>query len=438
MPENVFNNLPFHLWNHDKLSRFIRSIAFDVRHRRIKYLASKSAVGLGMIVAIFPLLVIRLIRPLLVIRLADIPSNRISPFILTLEIYLCELDAGLHGPRALDIFYNRRYVANQQVNRMWKRTLTVSPLAEPVDRLNRLLPGGKAHQVPWHPARKNRDTYGLMSGSKAHVSFTEEEERRGQSGLRTLGIPEGAPYICFHSRDATYMATTFASSKADDSSYRNSNIQDYVPAVEALTRLGYYALRMGAVVEGPLETANPSIIDYASSGRTEFLDIYLLANCRFFLGGNAGVFVIAEWFRRPVIHANFVPIQLFFAANPYDLTILKKLWLRSESRYLTFREILGSNLANARSNSAYEESGIDVVNSTPEEITAVALEMEERIKGTWAPAKEDEELQKQFWSLWKPDQGPYRKGPGLDSWAKGAYRARVGAEFLRQNQPLLK
>ena len=296
--------------------------------------------ALGMSLAILPLLVVRLIKPVVTIRFAALDSHRIGAYITAPEIYLCELDAGIHGPRRVDIFYNRRYVCNQQVNRMWKRVVHVSPLAEPLDRLNRLLPGGKAHQVPWHPARKARDAYGLIAESQPHVSFTADEISRGQFALQKLGIPADTPYICFHARDSAYMATTFATGKADESSYRNSNIQDYLPAIDALTNLGYYAVRMGAVVERPLETDNPRIIDYASIGRTEFLDIYLLAHCRFFLGGNAGIYGVAEWFRRPVIHANFVPIQLIFAANPYDLTILKRLRLRSQNRYLTFHEIL--------------------------------------------------------------------------------------------------
>ena len=58
--------------------------------------------------------------------------------------------------------------------------------------------------------------------------------------------------------------------------FRDSNIQNYIPAMENLSELGLYAVRMGAVVKGRLNTANPAIFDYANCGkRTDFLDIYL-------------------------------------------------------------------------------------------------------------------------------------------------------------------
>ncbi len=56
----------------------------------------------------------------------------------------------------------------------------------------------------------------------------------------------------------------------------------------------------------------------------------------------------------------------------------------------------------------------------------VAIEMEERLKGIWQTTEEDEELQQRFWLLFK------------ESKLHGVIKARIGTDFLQQNQDLLK
>lgn len=55
----------------------------------------------------------------------------------------------------------------------------------------------------------------------------------------------------------------------------------------------------------------------------------------------------------------------------------------------------------------------------------ISVEMDERLKGTWQTTEEDEELQRRFWSLFKPSE------------LNRVFRSRIGAEFLRQNRELL-
>ena len=109
--------------------------------------------------------------------------------------------------------------------------------------------------------------------------------------------------------------------------------------------------------------------------------------------------------------------------------IPKKLWLREEQRFMTFREFLEAWeeewSARFPGSIAYEHLGVDVVENTPEEIIAVAVEMDERLNGTWQTTEEDKELQQRFWSTLK-----FRE-PNEE------FRSRMGAEFLRQNRELL-
>ena len=64
--------------------------------------------------------------------------------------------------------------------------------------------------------------------------------------------------------------------------------------------------------------------------------------------------------------------------------------------------------------------------NTPEEITNLVLEMDKRLEGEWLIHKEDEELQKRFWSFFKKND------------LNQVFLARIGADFLRQNRDLLE
>ena len=124
--------------------------------------------------------------------------------------------------------------------------------------------------------------------------------------------------------------------------------------------------------------------------------------------------------------ANYIPVGHAPVWGQNDLFTPKKLWLRDERRFLTFREILGGDLGTAIRGQQYDQIGIEPMESTPEEITALAVEMDERLKGTWTTEQEDEELQQRFWTLFKQRE------------PDAVCLSRIGAEFLRQNRELLE
>ncbi|MCX5695190.1 MAG: TIGR04372 family glycosyltransferase [Candidatus Omnitrophica bacterium] len=341
------------------------------------------------------------------------------------EVYLCERDLGIRGQRGLDIFYINSSVCNKQLKRMWSRVLYISLFATGLDLLNRALPGGDKHRIPYRNYQ-DRDIYGVLESTKVHISFTSEEERIGRALLKKIGIGSESTFICFLSRNSAYLDAKFPKGNWHYHDYRDSNIKNFIPAVEELTRRGYFAVRMGAVVNEELKTENPMIIDYAVKHRTDFLDIYMGAKCNFYLGDSCGFHAIPMIFRRPLAIVNMIPLEWATTWGLQNLFISKKLWLCKEHRLLTFREILSSEIGRIGDGWQYEQLGIEVIENTPEEITALAIEMDQRLKGQWQAAEGDEELQQRFWSLFKSSE------------LNGVFLSRIGAEFLRQNKTLLE
>jgi putative glycosyltransferase (TIGR04372 family) len=390
------------------------------------------------VLSAFPLLLlillIRLVRPILLVRFGALRSNRIGILAFSTENFMCGRDPRFRrsrspgssdGKRTLDLFFHLSPICNYQLKKMWDRVLHVSPLVSWLYRVNHLLPGAEAHVIQWG-LHHETDIDGLFPHTLPHLSFNSSEEAQGQKGLYDMGIPDGAPFVCFHSRDPAYLESYSPESVGRlTQGFRDCSIHNYLPAAAELTKRGYFSIRMGSVVAEPMGPASPMVIDYAGRHRTDFLDIYLSAKCRFFLSSESGMWAIPMIFRKPVAMANYTALEFRNAFHPQDLVIPKKLWLRGEKRFLTFREIIDSGVGRFASDAEFEEEGIDLIENTPEEITALALEMDDRINGTWEATKEDDELQEEYWSIFRRTEF-HAKDIG-----------RLGAEFLRQNRGLL-
>ena len=366
--------------------------------------------------------IVRLLSPFVLVRFGGLKSARLGHLALNTELYTCEMDAGLDQRRTLDVFYHGSTVCNRQLRKMWDRTLHVHTFARHVDWLNRRLPGGGIHEIT---LPTDRDEHQLLGRTRSHISFTTDERDAGSKALSDLGVPEGASFICFHSRDSAYLESLRPGHNWGYHDYRETDVSNFVPAAEEMGRRGYHSLRVGAVIRDAVASDDPRVIDYAVDGRSDFMDIYLVANCRFFLCSSSGLMGLANTFRVPLAYVDVVPLE-YTPPGARDLFIPKKLWLREEGRFLTFRETLSSGAGRFLRSDQFQALGVELVENTPEEVCALAVEMEERLRGTWQSGEENENLQGRYWALFNPTHVCYGSP------------ARIGTEFLRQNRELLE
>ena len=384
------------------------------------------------VLLIIPLvLLVRILRPLILIRFGMIDSDRIGAISSKLELYLCKKEIDKHN-RIFDLFCYLRPVSNKQLMKMYSRILNITSFDELLYKCNRMFIGYKVHEVPLIEGvdGMGRDINNLLGSTKPHICFTNEEDIKGSAALRDIGLPDGAPFILFHARDSAYLDkvhTKRSRSQWAVHDYRDSNIQNYCAAAEALTERGYYALRIGSVVKEALDNTNPKVVDYATRYRTDFLDIYLMSKCQFVLGSPCGITHVAyDLFRKPIAWVNATHLEFMWTWNPSVMYIPKKYWLRDERRFMRFREIFETGVGRYSYTQEYEEYGIELVENTSEEINDLVIEMDERLKESWQTTEEDEELQKRFWGYF-----PKSNLHGDE------IRARIGSKFLRDNCELL-
>src|SRR5262249_1892239 len=127
------------------------------------------------------------------------------------------------------------------------------------------------------------------------LKLTPEHCARGYDRLRELGVPESAMFADLHVREA---ADTIPN-------VRNAVINSYRPAVGEVANRGGWLLRMGDSKMRPLP-AWPNTVDYARSGRREdWMDVFIWAEGRFFIGTGSGPQIIPTTFGKPVAIANF-------------------------------------------------------------------------------------------------------------------------------------
>lgn len=404
----------------------VRQVREIRRHGRTMVVQTLGTVA-GLPMAPVGALLVRLLRPWRLIRFGKLYSARIGHFAGNTEVYLCERDAGLHDG-TFDVFFHAQAIANLQLMKMWNRTVRVTSVATGtgllIAALARRWPSWSAHLVPL--AGRDQDVLDLVHATPPHLAFTAEEDARGRAGLEALGIPADARTVCFAARDRAFLDRFAPGRSWQYHDFRDGDVRNYAAAVAEVAQRGYVGVRMGAAVAGSLPDYGPRIVDYAVKGRSEFMDIYLLSRCRFFVGDSAGLVMVPMVFRRPVVVVNYVPLNYVSSWGGRSIFIPKRLRNRDTGRDLTFGEILESGAGMYLYTEEYATAGLDVVENTAEEITAAVIEMDQRIDGTWVDTPDDDDRQARFWSLFDL----YSRRP--------VSRSRIATSFLRLHPELLQ
>ena len=257
-------------------------------------------------------------------------------------------------------------------------------------------------------------------GRSALMQLTQAHTERGKAELRRMGVPAEAWYVCVHVREPGY---TNEGANSPESA-RNANIALYLAAIEEVTRQGGWVIRIGDASMTPLKPMK-RVVDYAVSPfKSDWMDVFLMASCRFMLGTSSGPVVVAEVFGVPVGAADFFPSGTLLH-TPKDVIIPRPYRERATGRMLSFEEMLRMPYAFTYDSNALAAHGIDAVPSEAEDIHDLAIEMLERTEGKWPYDAEDERLNARWFELYEPI-------------SFGTMGCRIGRGFLRRHRHLFQ
>lgn len=371
---------------------------------------AKVKAALGAIAVLVAIALVWCLRPIVKVRFGPLFVSRLGHLAGNTECYLCERDAG-HA-LTLDLWIPEGEPANAYLFKMFRRVLTVAPWARVINIIGSRWQWWAEHQ--FSDAQWGRDIHNLMETQPPHLKFTRAEMRRGERGLRAMGIPEGAKWVCLFARDSYYLRMKEPGNDYSYHDFRDSNIQNYREAAMALMEKGYYVLRMGRHVAERMKLQGPLFLDYAMSEyRSDFMDIYLGAHCAFTISNGGGFDSLPMIFRRPICFVNETPFEYLSTWIPNSLAIWKH--HVKDGERMTVAEIVASGAGLFHRAEQYAEAGITLEENSPQEIKDAALEM----LTPW------HESQDTFWATFPRSNSPHN-GIALH----GKIRLRIGAKFL--------
>lgn len=375
------------------------------------------------------LLIVGIVRALkyigIRIRFGVMLSSRIGHLAGNMDTYLAERAAGMQ--QGIDLWTHYGEPANRAWCRVLGRKITIDPtgFTALLIKVNKLFGGWFEHEIPCD--NLDRDPQGLRATHGAQVSLSAAEIRRGEAQLREWGVD--GPWVCLIVRDAAYLPTL------GYHSYRDGDVDDYGPAMLELAKRGYHVFRMGAKVAKPFhvkqfyfgtEGVTPRIHDYATNGmRSDFMDVYLGALCKFYVSTSTGWDAIPQAFRRPGCYANFVPYEYMPTWMPHSIAIWKHHY--KDGRRMTLAEMKKSGCGQFMRAEQFERAGIELRPNTPQEITELVLEMLDlcaRAERGYGAANTVIEQQTAFWSDFPISRS------STEAVLHGVINLRIGKKFL--------
>ena len=250
-------------------------------------------------------------------------------------------------------------------------------------------------------------------GRSPLLTLTNSDHERGWECLQSLGVPSDAWFVGLHVRNT------------GGGGGRDSDIGAYRLALESIVSRGGWVIRMGDPSMPPLSPM-PQVIDYAHGGaRTDWMDVFLWAQCRFFIGTRSGPAYVPPTFGVPCVLTDLFPI-VTPSLYPHDIGIYKLYWSEAGQRLLKFSEAFTSRVGLAEFPNYLASVGIRLIDNTAEEINDVVLEMMQILEGKGEYNSEDKQLQARFKML-KPN---FSNQIGITA-------GRVGRDFLRKYSHLL-
>jgi putative glycosyltransferase (TIGR04372 family) len=372
-----------------------------------------------------------LVLPFRRVRFGILWTHRLGHLAANTDLYCRRrwLKGSSRSPRdAVFFLVGRAPAANEQLLRMWRRALPVyrMPLMHALVSMSQSL---WAKSYFYEPLTMLSNEHAEFSAAPPTLRFTAEEEAQGRAQLERWGIDRDKDwFVCVFARDDAYMQTLYPDEHWAYHDHRNCDIDSYAPAIDEIVARGGFVLRMGYHVVKPLGRVSDRVIDYAVRDRSDFMDIYLLANCRFFLGTSSGVYDVSMIFDRPRVGLNWTP----FGTGPLgkdSLSIPKLVECAATGKALSFARIL-MDFSKRSDPKLYDgkvalEQGYRYIDNTAEEILEVCREMLDRLDGTFSPSEEDEALQRRYFELFPADH-----------WCR-AVKSPIGRDFLRRHRHLL-
>ena len=320
------------------------------------------------------------------VKIGTVRPDRIGHLAGEVDLYIRKAKLG-HLPKHLLIITGLS--CNKELVKILQRHARILS-SEPLYRLLSITGRFTWQSGILHPLKMTTREYDVFEQCPAVVSLTPEEVDRGYREIeQKFGIKRDDWWVCFHSRDGHYLNSV---SDTDFSyhRFRDFDVYDMLKAMELVTSKGGYAIRFGSSPEKMLDTTNPKIIDYSFLGRTDFLDIFLCSEARFFVGSTSGPFHLPKLFDTPYAICNLIGYG-HLTPSPKTLFITKKI-VGPTGQALSFVDCKNLGMFDEMTSSLfyhqdmYEKNKLSILNNSDEEIKELTEDMFDLVEHKYVTA----------------------------------------------------
>jgi putative glycosyltransferase (TIGR04372 family) len=228
----------------------------------------------------------------------------------------------------------------------------------------------------WQPKRKmkkfswqvvhsyywEKQTHEYLSVRLRKKSFDKAQIMRSK-----MGIGKEDWFVCLHVREGGFR------NDWNRRESRNSTIGNYIPAIKTVTEAGGWVIRMGDNTMTPLPKMS-QVIDYPfSTFKSDLMDLYLIKECRFYIGAISGILDVARLFRKPLIIPNMPAWTFAYLSKRCDLGITKHVYSYSQRRFLSIKEMFDGSWSTQEECGSLGED-YKMYENSPEEIKTLVCE----------------------------------------------------------------
>lgn len=342
-----------------------------------------------------------LLRPFFVVRFSMIPDQRIGHFVQDLAIYILDRDRKkkkkINTPFDFFAYNNNRYLSNKFLKKKWDEKIYIGNehliflIIFIIKKICSFLSIKNIHDVNL----TEFDDLDLIYQNKSPlITFTEDEEKKGQKILEKMGIKKSEKFILLMIRDKNYLDLKFPNQDWSYHNYRDLNLEDFTKTVNMLIDKGFSVIRMGQNSSDMFPLKRDKFIDYAKSEhRSDFMDFYLCANSYFCISTVYGLDSVARIFKKPILGIQY-PFTNRCIFNHYDLITLPIIIDKKSKEQIKLKVFLKMMLNEEKSFSSrvLKKFNLDYLPNSSDEIMYACLEMIEKQKKNINSIDQDE-----FW-----------------------------------------
>ena len=312
-----------------------------------------------------------ILEPLIKIRIYRGEIGRIGHLASFFEVLIRSKEVDLNNKKQFNYFIVPNNPANKTLYKMWKRHLNFIESSK-LDFIYHLC-------APWLARRKHFGPLTVQQGGmpikKPTLKFSKEDHSTGINYLKEMKVIKNDWFVCLHSRSSVYLKKRFKDKDYSFHDIRDSSFQMLLESAKFIVNKGGKCVKMS---NGDNEKLNDKfskyIIDYSYYKQNDFMDIYLPANCKFFLGGPSGLLSVSHLFNTPVACTNIWPVSTVSIPSN-GLFIPKLLWLLDEKRFISYKEIKENKLDNIKTARELLNKGIRVIENDNDDIKLLTLDM---------------------------------------------------------------